>query len=135
MRKRNTDRLALPGAASTLDINAVSQRLLNAYVQQYSLTLERVITRDIGLRVSYLGSKASQLIYRRNLNQPFPSTTPFAPASRPNPQFNNIIYADNGANMLYSAMQTQVSKRFSRGLMFTSAWTCAKQIGDIDDTS
>ncbi len=47
---------ALPGAASTLDINAVSQRLLNAYVQQYSLTVERVITKDIGLRVSYLGS-------------------------------------------------------------------------------
>ena len=31
------------------------------------------ITKDIGLRMSYLGSKASQLIYRRNINQPFPA--------------------------------------------------------------
>jgi hypothetical protein len=126
---------ALPGAASTLDINAISPRLLNAYVQQYSLTVERVITRDIGLRVSYLGSKSSQLIYRRNINQPLPSTTPFTSARRPNPLFNNIIYAGNGANMIYGALQTQVSKRFTKGLMFTSAWTWAKQIGDIDDTA
>ena len=126
---------ALPGAPSAIDINAISPRLLNAYVQQYSLTLERAITRDIGLRVSYMGSKASQLIYRRNVNQPPPSLTPFTAAARPYSQFNNIIYADNGANMLYSAMQTQVTKRFTKGLMFTSAWTWAKEISDIDDTS
>ena len=125
---------AAPGAPSSIDINAISPRLLNAYVQQYSLTVERVITRDIGLRVSYLGSKASQLIYKRNVNQPPPSTTPFTASARPYSQFNNIIYADNGANMLYSGMQTQVTKRFTKGLMFTSAWTWAKEISDIDDT-
>lgn len=126
---------ALPGAPSAIDINAISPRLLNAYVQQYSLTLERAITHDIGVRVSYLGSKASQLIYRRNLNQPPPSLTPFTASARPYSQFNNIIYADNGANMLYSGLQTQVSKRFTKGLMFSSAWTWAKEISDIDDTS
>src|SRR4029077_16042455 len=119
---------ASPGVASTLDLNAVSPRLLDAYVQQYTLTVERVITRDIGLRVSYIGSKATQLIYRRNVNQPRPSAVPFTSAARPYPLFNNIIYGDNGANMLYSGLQTQVSKRFTRGLMFTSTWTWAKEI-------
>lgn len=81
---------------------------------RYSLRVEREISRDIGVRVSYLGSKASQLIYRRDLNQPAPFTASFTPAARPYPVFNNIIYADNGANMLYSGLQTQVSKRFTR---------------------
>ena len=36
--------------------------------------------------------------------------------------------------MLYSGLQTQASKRFSGGLMFTSTWTWAKEISDIDDT-
>ena len=126
---------AAPGSSGTLIINAISPRLLNAYVQQYSLTVERAIARDIGLRVSYIGSKASQLIYRRNINQPLPSTVKFAQAARPDPIFNNIILADNGANMLYSGLQTAVSKRLNKGLMFTSTWTWAKEISDIDDTA
>ena len=125
---------AAPGSSGTLNVNAISPALLNAYVQQYSLTLERAITRDIGIRVSFDGSKASQLIYKRNVNQPLPSTTPFKQASRPYPIFNNIIYADNGADMLYNALQVQVTKRFTKSLMFTSSWTWAKELSTIDDT-
>jgi hypothetical protein len=36
--------------------------------------------------------------------------------------------------MLYSGLQVQVQKRFSRGLLFSSAWTWAKEISDTDDT-
>ena len=125
---------AAPGSAGTLSVNGISPGLLNAYVEQYSLTVERALTRDIGLRVSYIGSKATQLIYQRNVNQPPPSTVAFTQSRRPYPLFNNIIYADNGANMLYSGMQTQVNRRFSRGLLFSSTWTWAKELSDIDDT-
>jgi hypothetical protein len=125
---------AAPGSSGTLNVNAISPRLLNAYVQQYSLTLERALTRDLGIRVSYSGSKATQLIYKRNVNQPLPSTTPFKQAARPYPIFNNIIYADNGADMLYSALQVQVTKRFTKSLSFSSSWTWAKELSTIDDT-
>jgi hypothetical protein len=37
--------------------------------------------------------------------------------------------------MLYSGLQTQVQKRFSRGMMFTSTWTWAKETSDADDTN
>jgi hypothetical protein len=36
--------------------------------------------------------------------------------------------------MLYSGLQTQVNKRFTRGLMFTSTYTWAKELSDTDDT-
>lgn len=125
---------ASPGTAGSMAINAISPNLLNAYVQQYSLTLERSLFKDLGVRVSYMGSKASQLIYKRNANQPVPSTQPFSTSLRHYPTYNTIIYAENGANMLYSGLQTQVTKRFSRGLTFSSAWTWAKELSDIDDT-
>jgi hypothetical protein len=115
-------------------LSVATPYLLNSYTQQYSLSLERELSRDIGLRVSYIGSKGSQLAYRRDVNQPVASTVAFSNARRPYPLFSSINYADNGANMLYSGLQTSVQKRFSKGLMFQSTWTWAKEISDTDDT-
>ena len=125
---------AISGAPGTVSLVAVTPHLLNSYPQQYSASLERELTRTIGLRLSYIGSKGTQLPYRRDVNQPVASTTAFSNARRPYPLFSTINYADNGANMLYSGLQTQVQKRFSGGVMFTSTWTWAKEISDTDDT-
>src|SRR5581483_6203190 len=125
---------ATPGAPGTLAIAGIAPHLLNSYTQQYSLSLEHALTRDLGLRISYIGSKGTQLPYRRDVNQPVASTVAFNNARRPYPAFANITYSDNGANMLYSGMQTQLTKRFSHGLMLTSAWTWAKELSDTDDT-
>ena len=125
---------AAPGAPGTLALRAVTPNLLNSYTQQYSISIERELTTNLGLRVSYIGSKGTQLAYRRDVNQPVASTVAFNNARRPYPLFNTINYADNGANMLYSGLQTQLQKRLSRGLMFTSTWTWAKEISDTDDT-
>ncbi len=125
---------AVPGSSGTLNLNAVSPRLLNSPVHQYSLTVERQFGRDIGVRLSYIGSHGSQLLYERNLNQPFASSTPFAQARRPFPQYNTILYGDNGANSSYNGFQIQVQKRFTHGLLFSSAYTLAKELSEIDDT-
>jgi hypothetical protein len=125
---------SIPGTPGTLALSAVTPNLLNSYTQQYSLSLEREVTRDIGVRVSFIGSKGSQLAYRRDVNQPVASTVPFSNARRPYPLFSSINYADNGANMLYNGLQAAVQKRFSRGLMFMSTWTWAKELSDTDDT-
>jgi hypothetical protein len=122
------------GTPGTIALSVATPYLLNSYTQQYSLSLERELSRDIGLRVSYIGSKGSQLAYRRDVNQPVASTVAFSNARRPYPLFSSINYADNGANMLYSGLQTSVQKRFSKGLMFQSTWTWAKEISDTDDT-
>lgn len=125
---------ASPGTPGTLALAGVAPHLLNSYTQQYSLSLEHELLRNLGVRISYIGSKGSQLPYRRDVNQPLPSTLPFNNARRPYPQFANITYSDNGANMLYSGMQVQVNRRFTRGLMVMSTWTWAKELSDTDDT-
>jgi outer membrane receptor protein involved in Fe transport len=125
---------ASPGASGALNLNAISPTMGNSRTMQYTLSLEHEIVRDLGIRMSYIGSKSAQMIYRRNVNQPLASTMPFANSRRPYPLFNNIIYSDNGANGYYSGSQVQVSKRFSQGIHFSSAWTWAKSISEIDDT-
>jgi hypothetical protein len=122
------------GTPGTLALRAVNPNLKNSYTHQYTLSVERELTRNMKLRVSYIGSKGTQLAYRRDVNQPLASTVAFANARRPYPLFSAINYADNGANMLYSGMQTQVERRLSKGLMFTSTWIWAKEISDTDDT-
>ncbi|HKE22590.1 MAG TPA: TonB-dependent receptor [Bryobacteraceae bacterium] len=125
---------ATPGAPGTLSLRAVAPDLHNSYALQYTLSLEREVTRNLGVRVSYIGSKGTNLAYRRDVNEPLAGTVKFSNALRPFPLFNSINYADNGANMLYSGLQTQVEHRFGHGLEFTSTWTWAKEISDTDDT-
>ncbi len=119
--------------SGSFTLNGVSPNLSAMYAMQYSLTVEREIGRNYGLRVSYLGSKGTNIPYQRNVNQPLPSTLAFAQARRPYPLFNNISYADNGANSRYSALQVQMTKRMSNGLSFQSAWTWAKSLSEVDD--
>lgn len=122
---------ATPG---TVNLNGISGDLRSSYAMQYSISVEREMARDLGVRVSYIGSGARQLPYQRNLNQPAASTIPFSPARRPYSIYNNINYAENGANTSYNGLQVQAYKRFSKGLMLSSAWTWAKQLGEVDDT-
>ncbi len=122
------------GTPGTVNINGIAGSLQNSYSMQYSLSVERELARDFGVRASYIGSGARQVPYQRNLNQPVPSTTPFTPASRPYPVYNNISFAENGANTSYNGLQVQAYKRFSGGLLLSSAWTWAKQLGEVDDT-
>jgi hypothetical protein len=128
------DPFAVPGSSGTLNMNGFSTRLLNSYVQQVTVSVERELVRDLGVRLSYIGSKGTQLSYGRNMNQPPASTTPFAQARRPYPVWNNVTYYDNGANSSYNAFQVVVNKRFARSVQFSSSYTWAKSISEIDDT-
>lgn len=122
------------GTPGSVTLSAIAPNLRNSYSHEYTLSVERELYRDLGIRVSYLGTKGTQLPYMRNVNQPPPSTVAFAQSRRPYPLYSNIIYADNGANSIYSGLQTTVFKRFSHGLLFNSSWTWAKELSEIDDT-
>jgi hypothetical protein len=126
---------AAPGSAGTLNVNGLTPDLRNMYSLQYTLSVEREISRNLGLRLSYIGTKGTQLPYMRNINQPPPSTQPFSQARRPYPIYNNVIFAENGANNSYQGLQAGLLKRYSRGLQWQSTWIWAKQLSEVDDTN
>ena len=125
------DRRARPG---TLALAAVAPHLLNSYAQQYTLSLEHALTRDLGLRVSYIGSKGTQLptaatSTSRSL-RPWRLTTRAGPI----PRYATSSMPTTARTCSTAACRRRCNKRFSNGLMFTSTWTWAKELSDTDDT-
>jgi hypothetical protein len=125
----------VPGSTGTLNVNGLTPDLRNMHSLQYTLSVERELARNLGVRLSYIGAKGTQLPYLRNINQPLPSTQPFSQNRRPYPIYNNVIFAENGANNSYQGLQAGVLKRYSRGLQLQSAWVWAKQLSEVDDTN
>ena len=113
----------------TQSLNAMNVDRNSSYVYQWNFTLEKQVG-EYGLRASYIGNNTFQLPYTRNINQPFPSTTPFSQNRRPFPFVRNITYFDRGANQHYHSFQFELRRRWSNGLTLTSHYTNAKNLTD-----
>ncbi|MGH9327066.1 MAG: hypothetical protein ACRD2B_10360 [Terriglobia bacterium] len=121
------------GTTSTQNVNGINPNLKDPYTQQWQLSVEHQIG-GVGLRVSYLGAESDQLIYRRNLNQPAPSTTPFSTSERRYPIYNQVIYSDSGGNDSYNGLEISVQKKYGQNFSFDSGWTWAKDLTNTQDS-
>jgi hypothetical protein len=111
---------------------SIDRNLRNAYVQQWNLTVERELPFDNVVSVSYVGSKGTKLLRRRNANQPLPGTDPDVAARRPLPQFGDITVVESASNSSYHALQVRAERRLGGGLSYLGAYTWSKS---LDDTS
>ncbi len=103
------------------------------YAIQWHLTVERDLGWDTGLRLSYIGQRFIQQPWAPDLNQPQPSTVPYAQrplTDRPFPYWGRVYSYDTGANSVYNALQTEINHRFRGGMSFNTAWTWAKHLSD-----
>jgi hypothetical protein len=120
------------GTTSVQNAAGFNPHLKNPYTEQWNLTVEHQIG-SVGLRVSYLGTRSVDLVYRRNLNEPPPSTTPFSTSEQPFQLFKNVIYADTGGTEFYNGLELAAEKRFSHNLTFSTGYTWAKDLTDTQD--
>ena len=89
--------------------------------------------KDFLLEVGYVGSKGTKLLQVITLNQPVYNraanvfTAPFGTAlSTQKNVAGGIQQAQSSSNSDYNSLQLSVTKRFSRGLQFLSAYTYGK---------
>lgn len=122
------------GTTGAVSITGTDRNLRNPYVQQWSLTVERDLGWQTGLRLSYVGTKATQLIYRRDLNQVPASTKPFSQANTPYKLYQHTYMYANGAVQSYNGFTAEVDHNFRHGVSFRSAWTWAKSLTNADET-
>jgi hypothetical protein len=103
------------------------------YSVQWNLSVDRYIGANTSVRLSYIGMRTTQLVWAPDYNQMQPSTQ-FAllrPLSdRPFPNWGIVNTRAIGATSNYNAFQTEVNRRFSRGLAFTTTYTLAKNLAD-----
>ncbi|HEY3841158.1 MAG TPA: TonB-dependent receptor [Bryobacteraceae bacterium] len=119
-------------SAALQNITGINPNIRTPYLQQWNITLERQVG-TIGLSIAYVGAHATDLLYNRNLNQPFPGTTPFAGYLYP--KLGTITYIENGAVQNYNSMQLAAVKHLGKGLTFTSGFTWARDLTDQADNN
>ncbi len=99
------------------------------YVQNYNFTYQWELGSGISFDVGYVGSLGRQLPFNRALNAAAPGT---GSAGRPFFQLfghsADVSLRANGVNSNYNALQANLSKRYSQGLMFTVAYTYSKSM-------
>jgi outer membrane receptor protein involved in Fe transport len=115
----------------------VDRNLRDAYVQQWNLSIQRLITKDVLWEVAYRGSKSTRLQTNLNYNEIFPNP-PQPPDFRqifpyPNLAAVSILESRGAAN--YHALTTRLEKRYSNGLTFLTNYTFSKTLTDVDSST
>jgi hypothetical protein len=110
------------------------------YVQQFNLTLQRELMKDLVMDVAYVGNRGIHLPTFRDVNQnpvTFDPTTG-APIVQPKPLaqygFNSQIeYMEFQGYSNYNSLQSKLEKRFSQGLSGIVSFTWGKTLADAID--
>jgi hypothetical protein len=105
------------------------------YVQQWSLSVQRELRRDMTFEVNYIGNKGTHLLMRRNIGQlrppnlsiPLSDPRNSEAARDPYPNFGVYIDSDWSGNSSYNAMNIKFERRTST-LAATVVYTWAKSL-------
>lgn len=104
---------------------------------QWNLTVERQVTPDNVLRLSYVGMSTYRMPVTIDLNQIPASTTPYTvPSGKfvdPRAPYQNwllLMSSENMGNASYQAGEAEITHRLSRGMSFQAGYTWAKNISD-----
>jgi len=140
---------ALPTGRSlgAVDVQLASPDFHQPYTQQADLAIERQLTENMGLTVSYLWSRGIGLYTSRDLNvgalgpdvtyrindtsgnQVGTYTTPtYRLANRIDTRFRRLIQVENGGQSWYNGLVVQLRKRMSHGLEGSVAYTWSHAI-------
>ncbi|MCU0246899.1 MAG: carboxypeptidase-like regulatory domain-containing protein, partial [Bryobacter sp.] len=140
------DLLRSPFRTSPPGVTAFQKDYNPPRVYNWSFGVQQNIGWGTVLDVAYVGSVARHLLQRRSLNavnygtrflpssaDPTTANTPLPDNFlRPNPGYADIQYIEFASNSNYHSMQTQVNKRFSKGLMFGVSWTWSKSMNYVN---
>lgn len=113
----------------------------NPYVNQWTFGIQRALDETTTIDFSYVGSKGTHLLMRRNIAQALQMQDPSfcgspgneglrdcpVAARKPHPNFGVYIDSDWSGVSSYNAFNFKVEKRTSN-MIFTSAYTWAKSL-------
>jgi len=136
-----------PGAAI---VGFAVNGLRTPYSEQGDLSIQRALDSKTSLTVSYLWSRALEMLTVRDLNLPVVPThsityntlnssgqqtgiftTPvYLVSDKIDPRYNRILGVDNGGNSYYNGLAVQLNRRFANGFQGSLAYTWSHAIDD-----
>jgi hypothetical protein len=103
----------------------------NGRIHQFNFTLEKQVA-DVGLRLSYLGSRSRNLNYNIQINKPEPGLTPFSQSRRPYPQFVGTTFARTDGAANFNALTVQAQRKVGQ-FTFDAHWTWASNYSNTQN--
>ena len=100
-----------------------------SYVPQWSLNIQRGLTKDLSLEVGYVGSSGVKLDRTTYYNEPPPGPpTSNLNGRRPWPQLGFVQVVAAASHSSYHSLQGKVQQRFAHGFTILSSFTWEKSI-------
>lgn len=115
----------------------VDRNLRDAYVQQWNLSIQKLVRANTLWEVAYRGSKSTRLQTNLNYNEIFPNP-PQPPDFRqifPYPNLAGVSVLESRAAANYHALTTRLERRYSNGLTFLMNYTFSKTLTDVDGST
>jgi hypothetical protein len=101
----------------------------DAQSAQWNLTVERELTSNTSVRISYIGMNSYRLNVSVNLNQAKP-TTSSTPNPVPFPNWGVIYSTYNLGKQNYQGMELEATHRMARGLSYKANYSWTHNISD-----
>jgi hypothetical protein len=113
----------------------------NPYALSWNVAVQQAFKGNYSLQIAYVANHGTRIAGSQNINLPSVygqganSAPEYATFGRTSSQATNQYFVGNSSN--YESLQTQLTKRYSSGLAFTSAFTWGKALNYIsgDDGS
>lgn len=120
------------------DVFAVDPRSRTPYVQNYNLTIQHALFKNVVVEAAYVGSQGRKLYRYRDINQPNPLVSlarpfdngPFAPSGG---TFFYVNQVETTAASNYNSLQLSIGTRNLRGLTMSANYTYSHSIDNASD--
>lgn len=122
-----------PTKAVDPPVTREDMRLKTPYFQHWNFGIERELPGQIGIDLSYAGSKGTHLQVVTDPNQVRTPGPADVQENRPYPNFGSFTSIENRGSSSYHSLQFKGQKRLSHGLYMLSAFTYSKSINDLPE--
>jgi hypothetical protein len=122
----------LPSNPSVTILNsyAVDKNYETGYVQQWNLTIQHEVKRNLVVEATYLGTKGTKLDLLRAPNRALPGSSLTTQNRLLIPNAQSFLYDTSGALSIYHAAQLRIQRRMTSGFALQGMYIYGKSIDD-----
>jgi hypothetical protein len=128
----STENMLLASNNGTIGGSTMNHDFQTEYAKNYSVSVQRELSHQTVVEVSYLRSAIVGADSSTVLNVPVPGLGAIAPR-RPVPQLANVTTIRWDGYSIFNGLTVRVAQRLSRGLAFSANYTLSKAIDDASD--
>ncbi len=122
--------LGSAAAVASPTLNVYNPADVLPFVQYWNVQIQRSLTANTILSVSYLGNKGSHLYIEDTPNGGPTYTSYAAHPVRPNPLYGQVIQIATDARSNYDGVAVQLRHQFTSGFSYKVAYTYSKSLDD-----